>query len=502
MAKKKVVRGAAAAKKRSPKKAPKKTEAPAPVTPNAPIKPEDLTAFGFPIPRSLDAQEKRIHDLKSQGDEAQKHTGVLLTHMLLNQAHLSRGKDFGAYTEEVLGLSKGYVQNSINLVKAWHDMGAPPELFKRVGAGHIRELYRGFAKGALNRRDVRGLLPQATLGDPKYKSRDAMKRHVDAALGVTAGKTGTVLKTYALKPETGAAQELIESCIQSLKGHPVYKDFSQSQVLEKALVEFVANHGEEATPRFSWASLRTAFDVASALCPPGIAPVLLVTDHEKLETQILNDDAASKLIMNFFLGYAKGEPRIAVTPSAKRAAAILKCGEEQLRTHAYTVDPGVISRAAGRAFEHVVETVPVDPAASTVASEPQAGPEEPAPLDSRLRRLQEIKAKKAKKTVKAATKPKKTAKAEAPPEKPVEEEGEEEGEEEAPAPSTEKIPTDPAEVRELSKTILNDLRERGLVTRTDFAEKYNNLPGNLTDDEKYTEILRWALELKKKAKIA
>lgn len=492
---------------------------------------EYLRSFGFPIPRTFEAQRKKVLELRETGEESQKHLGILLTVMRRNEIHLNEGfSDFVEFLKEKMGLAKGSANNAMNTLKMHSDMGIAPDVFRKLGQGHIHQMFRAYAKGVINKSGVRKLLPLATMGNKQYVSRDKFKSRIDEMLKTTAGATGAVLKSFAIKPDSGEAQEMIESCLGTLKKHPVYRDFSQSQILEKALVEFSANHsGDEGAAKF--ATLASSLDLTASLTPVGAAPVMIVIDPQRMDEAGLGK-VKSKLVTMAYMGFGKGDysQKLVLTTNKTRASKVMSLGEKQIREIALEVDPAILPKMLHKHFETVAVTIQPDEEkapdlieaarlvkmrvedvrkyADKLGYDVTPGAKKESLLrilfaDQELygfgdqaiedliaempEKREKAKPKKAPAKKKAAPKPRKKAAPKAAPKKTEpeeegeEEEGEEEGEEESAKMSQE----------DKTRHNLDVLKKNGVITRADFAEQYNSLPQSMNDKDKYAKIYGW-----------
>ena len=535
MAKKKGVKKAAP-KKALTKKVKPKEALPVPVEQRAnevDINSVDfLRSFGYPIPRTFEAMKKKILELRDSGEDSQKHLGILLTALYNSQVHLNDGfTDFVEFCRKVLFLAGGSVRNAMATLKMHTDMGIPPDIFKRLGQGHIHQLYRAYAKGVIDKSGVKGLLYLADMSSSDYISRDKFKDKIDKMLSAVAGQTGAVLKSFALKPDSGEAQEMIESCLVTLKKHPEYREYSQSQVLERALVEFAANHsGDEGAAKF--VSLDKALSLTASLTPVGAAPVMIVMDPDRMDEAGLGK-VKSKMVTKAYMGFGKGDyaQKLVLTTNLTRAAIVMSLPEKQIRELPIEVDPAILPKMLSKHFETV--SMIIEPKneldlieAARLIKMPVEDIREYAeklgydvqknakkePLLRILFADQELygfgdmaiedlmaqnpdrKTSKAKKPKASKPKimgsPEKAAPKKAEPEEEGEEEPdvaeeagetEEEGEEETIDLSDEKK----------ARHNLGIFKDNGILTRADFAEKYNTLSQSMTDKEKYDKILEW-----------
>ena len=480
------------------KKVPKKAAKPAPVEekeekaePLVVQKNIDLSAFGYPIPKGWDAQKNKIVVLKDQGDDAQKHLAVIVTDMFQKSIHLSLGEpDFFTAMRNQLNLSSGWIKNLLTSIKIYDDMGLPPEAYKQLSTSHTFQMFRAFKHGAITKSGAQKLIPCATPGSDKYMVREDFKKKIDDIIGKEAGDTGKVLSTYALKPSTGEAQELINSCLATLGKHPLYQNFSQSQVLENALIEFAANHaGDEG--KASLSTFRAAYNLLGAVTPEGIAAVLIKTGDinvEKDSKKIIDDH----IVKSVFVVFAKGDysQQTILTNTKAKAAKIANASVENVREFDLIVDPTILPTVT-RAPKPEKAPEPVE-----AEEAPEEAPKKAAP-------------KKAKRLIKSG--PAKPEEAQEAPEEAPEEAKETPA---APAKAKEAAPT-PSAVDDLmppsEKSVKDTLRENltalgnaHVMEKSEFASKYNELKGKgKSEEDTMKDLLEWtrALGNEKKVKV-
>lgn len=476
------------------KKVPKKAAKPAPVEakeekaePLVVQKNIDLSAYGYAIPKGWEAQKNKVIVLKDQGDDSQKHLAVLITDMFQKSIHLSLGEpDFFTMTKNQFGVGTGWTKNLLSSVRIYEDMGLPPESFKQISTSHTFQMFRAFKRGAITKAGVQKLIPNTIPGTDKFMVREEFKKRIDTIIGKEAGDTGKVLSSYALKPSTGAAQELIDSCLATLAQHPTYQDFSQSQVLEKALIEFAANHaGDEG--KASLATFRAAYNLLGAVTPEGIAAVLIKTGDinvEKEVAKIIEDH----IVKSVFVVFAKGDysQQTILTNTKEKAAKFANAEVGNVREFDLIVDPTILP---------VVTRAPKP----EKAAEPVEAEEAPEPAEKPAPKAP----KKAKRLIKSGPAKPETAPEEAPEAAP-----------EAPAPAkvAAKAPVKaaaptPAAVDDLmpqtEKSVKDTLRENltalgnaHVMEKSEFASKYNELKGKgKSEEDTMKDLLEWTRAL-------
>ena len=477
------------------KKVPKKAAKPAPVEekeekaePLVVQKNIDLSSFGYPIPKGWDAQKNKIVVLKDQGDDAQKHLAVIVTDMFQKSIHLSLGEpDFFTAMRNQLNLSSGWIKNLLTSIKIYDDMGLPPEAYKQLSTSHTFQMFRAFKHGAITKSGAQKLIPCATPGSDKYMVREDFKKKIDDIIGKEAGDTGKVLSTYALKPSTGEAQELINSCLATLGKHPLYQNFSQSQVLENALIEFAANHaGDEG--KASLSTFRAAYNLLGAVTPEGIAAVLIKTGDinvEKDSKKIIDDH----IVKSVFVVFAKGDysQQTILTNTKAKAAKIANASVENVREFDLIVDPTILPT--------VTRAPKPEKAPEPVEAEEAQESEKPAPKKATAKRAKKI----IKSDMEKAAEPAPVEAEEAPetPETPKAA---------APTPAAvdDLMPPSEKGVKDMLRENLTALGNAHVMEKSEFASKYNELKGKgKSEEDTMKDLLEWtrALGNEKKVKV-
>ena len=360
MAKKKVVKRKKKVVKKKVVK--KKAAVPVKVEPGD-VMTVDLSKFGYELPDTLKAQQRMLATKMDAGDDAEKHVALILTKMKQDETHLRHNfSNFGEFCNEKLNLATGTTSNGLKLVASFVEMGLAPKVFKKITPSHVHLIYRGWKDGALSPKLLSERVAQAVPGKD-YLNRQRMQEAIYKDLGIEAGKSGQQTKNFVVHPETGAAQEIIQSCLGILKEHPIYGEYTASQVFEKALQEFTANHSKDAKPSFL--SADAALNMLASMLPKDIVPILVAANKEAVENlpAELAKMAQKRLVTSVFACFKDYKKVEVLTTTKARAAKVMKVDEGKIRETDIEVDKALIPKEAGRFFDviTVVSTKPKPP---------------------------------------------------------------------------------------------------------------------------------------------
>ena len=359
MAKKKIVKKKVIKKKVVKKKTVKKATAPVKVEPGD-VMTIDLSKFGYDLPDTLKAQQRMLATKLDAGDDAEKHVALILTKMKQSETHLRHNfPNFSEFCNKKLNLATGTTSNALKLISIFVEMGIPPKVFKKITPSHVHLIYRGWKDGALSPKLLQERVAQAIPGKD-YLNRQRMQETIYKDLGIEAGKSGQKTKNFVVHPETGAAQEIIQSCLGILKEHPIYGEYTASQVFEKALQEFTANHSKDAKPSFL--SADAALNMLASMLPKGIVPVLVAANKEAIESlpAELSKMARKRLVSSVFACFKDYKKVEVLTTTKARAAKVMNVDEGKIRETDIEVDKALIPKEAGRFFD-VITVVPEKP---------------------------------------------------------------------------------------------------------------------------------------------